>query len=160
MNVSKNCSNNWVYRLVVGFKPSLLTLLLLSISMNINAAAQLTNPNVIDTSDYFKVVLGLVFVIALFLVSTFLFKRYGHGPMTGRGQMRIVDGLHLGNRERLVLVELKGKQILLAITPGQIKKLDTVENASATETSFAPLMDEAEASLSTNDSHSMEPGNA
>ncbi len=146
--------------MVVGFKPSLLTLLLLSISMNINAAAQLTNPNVIDTSDYFKVVLGLVFVIALFLVSTFLFKRYGHGPMTGRGQMRIVDGLHLGNRERLVLVELKGKQILLAITPGQIKKLDTVENASATETSFAPLMDEAEASLSTNDSHSMEPGNA
>lgn len=128
--------------------------------MNINAAAQLTNPNVIDTSDYFKVVLGLVFVIALFLISTFLFKRYGNGPMTGRGQMRIVDGLHLGNRERLVLVELKGKQILLAITPGQIKKLGTVENASATETSFAPLMDEAKASLSTNDSHKMESGNA
>jgi len=145
---------------MAGLKQSLLTLFLLLISFKINAAAQLTNPNVIDTSDYFKVVLGLVFVIALFLISTFLFKRYGHGPMTGRGQMRIVDGLHLGNRERLVLVELKGRQILLAITPGQIKKLDAVDSSSPTETSFAPLMDEAKASISTTDSQDMESGNA
>lgn len=134
---------------------------MLLISLNVNAAAaQVTTPSVIDTSDYFKVVLGLVFVIALFLVSTFLFKRYGHGPMTSRGQLKIVDGLHLGNREKLVLVELKNKQILLAITPGQIKKLDTIDNPASTETSFAPLMDEAKASISTNESQDMEPGNA
>lgn len=145
---------------MVRLKQSLLTMFLLSASMNINAATHLINENVIDTSDYFKVVLGLVFVIALFLVSTFLFKRYGHGPMTGRGQMRIVDGLHLGNRERLVLVELKGKQILLAITPGQIKKLDAVDNGTSTEASFGPLMDAAKTNISTDDSTSMESGNA
>ncbi len=144
---------------MAGFKQSLLTLFVLLISMNINAAEQLTT-NVIDTSDYFKVVLGLIFVIALFLASTFLFKRYGNGPMTGRGQLRIVDGLHLGNRERLVLVELKGKQILLAITPGQIKKLDTVEKSSPAVTSFAPLMDDAKASISNNEPLNMESGNA
>lgn len=133
---------------------------MLTISMEINAAAQLTNSNVIDTSDYFKVVLGLIFVIGLFLVSTFLFKRYGHGPMTGRGQLKIVDGLHLGNREKLVLVELRNKQILLAITPGQVKKLETLDNTSTSESSFSPLMDEAKASISINESNNMEPGNA
>tara|TARA_R110002072_G_scaffold14582_8_gene60165 strand:+ start:17246 stop:17731 length:486 start_codon:yes stop_codon:yes gene_type:complete len=161
MNVLKNCNNiNSSCQLMVRLKQSFLTFPLLFTSVNVNAATQLTNQNVIDTSDYFKVVLGLVFVIALFLVSTFLFKRYGHGPMTGRGQMRIVDGLHLGNRERLVLVELKDKQILLAITPGQIKKLDTVGNTASTETSFAPLMDAAKTSISTHDSQNVETGNA
>lgn len=81
----------------------------------------------INMTDYFKVLLGLVFVIALFLISTYLFKRYGNGPMVGRGQIRLVDGLHLGNRERLVLVEIKNKQLLLSITPGQINKLDTTD---------------------------------
>lgn len=80
----------------------------------------------INMSDYFKVLLGLIFVITLFLVCTFLFKRYGNSSIAGRGQIRLIDGLHLGNRERLVLVELKDKQILLSITPGQINKLDTV----------------------------------
>jgi len=162
MNVLKSCSNTiaGLYSLAVGVKQRILLLLILLFSLNVNAASQLTSQNVIDTSDYFKVVLGLIFVIGLFLISTFLFKRYGHGPMTGRGQMRIVDGLHLGNRERLVLVDLKGKQILLAITPGQIKKLDTVEHATATESSFAPLMDEANASISTGGSQKLEPGNA
>jgi flagellar protein FliO/FliZ len=140
-------------------KQSLLTLFCLFNSINSNAA-ELATASVIDTSDYFKVVLGLFFVIGLFLASTFLFKRYGHGPMTGRGQLRIVDSLHLGNRERLVLVELKSKQILLAITPGQIKKLDIVDNITETETSFAPLMDDAKASISINEAQDLEPGNA
>ncbi|NOG58946.1 MAG: flagellar biosynthetic protein FliO [Proteobacteria bacterium] len=88
-------------------------------------------------SDYFKVLFGLVFVIALFLISTFLFKRYGNASMTGRGQIRLVDGLHLGNRERLVLIEIKDKQILLSITPGQINKIDTITPSSLVENNDA-----------------------
>ncbi len=77
---------------------------------------------------YLKVILGLAFVLGLFLLSTFLFKRFGNGPMLARGELKVIDGLHISNKERLVLVELKGRQILLAITPGQITKLDTLYN--------------------------------
>lgn len=96
-----------------------------------------SNASAINMTDYFKVLLGLVFVIALFLGSTFLFKRYGNASMTGRGQIRLVDGLHLGNRERLVLVELNNKQILLSITPGQVNKLDTIDKPLTVENSDA-----------------------
>jgi flagellar protein FliO/FliZ len=102
-------------------------ILLFLVCINVGAAEHSVNSTpAIETSDYFKVLLGLVFVIALFLLSTVLFKRFGNASMTGRGQLRLVDGLHLGNRERLVLIELKDKQILLSITPGQINKLDTI----------------------------------
>ena len=91
----------------------------------------------INMSDYFKVVLGLVFVIGLFLGSTYLFKRYGNTSMAGRGQLKMVDGLHLGNRERLVLVELNNKQILLSVTPGHVNKLDMIDKPISSENSDA-----------------------
>ena len=115
--------NKWVQ---LNFCNSIFCLaLFIFISVDVNAAESLAKTSsAIDTVDYFKVLLGLFFVIALFLISTFLFKRYGNGPMLGRGQLRVIDGLHLGNRERLMLVALKDKQLLLAITPGRISKLD------------------------------------
>lgn len=120
------------------FKKVLLTSVLLLVSQYINAAEHVTaQASAINMTDYFKVLFGLVFVIALFLGSTFLFKRYGNASMTGRGQIRLVDGLHLGNRERLVLVELNDKQILLSITPGQVNKLDTIDKPASADTSNA-----------------------
>jgi len=117
----------------------LISLLLLVISVNVCAVDQLPTPSsAVEASDYFKVLLGLIFVIALFLASSFLFKRFGHDSMRGHGQLRIVDGLHLGSRERLMLVELKGKQILLAITPGQINKLDAIDVLSSGKVSADP----------------------
>lgn len=111
---------NWHRRLLV-------LSLLIFFCCHLNASEHISSSSaVINISDYFKVLFGLIFVIGLFLACTFLFKRYGNSSITGRGQIRLVDGLHIGSRERLVLVELKDKQILLAITPGQINKLDTI----------------------------------
>ncbi len=139
MNVSKNYNNLYsgnnylnLAKLVIFISS------LFFICINVGAAEQINSPSsAINMTDYFKVMLGLVFVIALFLLSTYLFKRFGNGPMAGRGQMRLIDGLHLGNRERLVLVEIKNKQILLSITPGQINKLDTIDVSSTVEVTDA-----------------------
>ncbi len=162
MNVSKNCSDLCLgYSLFGPGKHFLLITLLFIFSIDVSAAEQFTTPSsAVEASDYFKVMLGLVFVIALFLASTFLFKRFGNGSMTGRGQLRIVDGLHLGNRERLLLVELKGKQILLAITPGRINKLDTVAVLSSEEELSDQALDVDHSPTPTNQSQSVEVTNA
>lgn len=116
----------------------LLTSFLLLVCTSINAAEHVAaSTSAINMADYFKVLLGLAFVIALFLGSTFLFKRYGNASMTGRGQIRLVDGLHLGNKERLVLVEVNDKQLLLSITHGQISKLDTIDKPLVAENTHA-----------------------
>lgn len=134
---------------------------LLLVSVDISAADKLITPgNAIGVSEYLKVLLGLLFVIGLFFMSTYLYKRFGHGAMTGRGQMRVVDGLHLGNRERLVLVDLNNKQILLAITPGQIRKLDTIDSPVDKEDVFADAMNQASLSSQANQTDDMEVNNA
>ena len=105
----------------------LILLSLLCLALPITAAEPLaSSAHTVTMTAYVKVILGLLFVIGLFLFSTWLFKRYGNGPMLARGQMKIIDGLHISNKERLVLVDVKGKQLLLAITPGNITKLDTL----------------------------------
>lgn len=116
------------------FSISVVLFLLIFCAFDVYAAEALNNAsNTIGISDYLKAILGLAFVIGLFLLSTFLFRRYGSGPMLGRGQLKIIDGLHIGNRERLMLVDIKGKQILLAVTPGKITKLDTLDKVVSTQ---------------------------
>ena len=135
MSVLKNCSNLCLSDSFFRSKKShVLIILTTFLCTHVSAAEQFTDPaNVIQVSDYIKVLFGLFFVVGLFIASTFLYKRFGNGPMLGRGQLRVVDGLHLGNRERLMLVELRDKQILLAVTPGQIRKLDSVATLSTEE---------------------------
>ena len=136
MNVSENYNNLCPdHNIVAISKQYCLGILLFLVCVSCGAAEQIAaTSSAINAFDYFKVLLGLVFVIGLFLLSTFLYRRYGNGPMTGRGQLRLIDGLHLGSRERLVLVEIKDKQILLSITPGQITKLQTMDVTPAVET--------------------------
>ncbi len=127
---------------------SMLPLSLLT-SFTVAAAEPLSGAGeVVTVTAYIKVILGLLFVIGLFLVSTYLFKRFGNGPMLAKGQMKIVDGLHISNKERLVLVELRGKQLLLAITPGNITKIDTlysnIEDAASGEPSYELMQAAAE----------------
>ncbi len=108
-------------------------------SGHVMAAEPLTgSAGAVSMTAYVKVILGLAFVLGLFLLSTFLFKRFGNGPMLAKGELKVIDGLHISNKERLVLVELKGRQILLAITPGQITKLDTLYNDIDTSVSASP----------------------
>ena len=100
---------------------------LIFVGLQVNAAEPLANSGSgVTLTAYVKVILGLLFVLGLFILSAWLFRRFGNGPMLAKGQMKIVDGLHISNKERLILVDIKGKQLLLAITPGQITKLDTL----------------------------------
>lgn len=162
MNVLKNCSNvRQLYHTIINYKQYCYITLLLIVSGHLNAAEKLAGPaNVIGVSEYLKVLLGLVFVIGLFFASTYLYKRYGHGTMPGRGQLRIVDGLHLGNRERLVLVELKSKQILLSVTPGQVRKLDVVDLPESAAGSFDEALEQANSASSVNQTHEANMSNA
>lgn len=135
MNASRNCSDTFLRTLIYGLKKYFfLTGLLFVFCVDVSSAELVNNQSeAINITDYVKVLAGLLFVIALFLASTFLFKRFGNGPMLGRGQLRVIDGLHIGSRERLMLVECNGKQILLAITPGKINRIDTMDAVTTNE---------------------------
>ncbi|MCH1556928.1 MAG: flagellar biosynthetic protein FliO [Pseudomonadales bacterium] len=78
---------------------------------------------------------GLVIVIGLILILAMLFRRFGDQGLGTPGNMRVIGGLNVGQRERLVLVQVGEKQILLGVAPGSVRSVmafdEPLENTSA-----------------------------
>lgn len=70
-----------------------------------------------------EVTLGLALVVALILVAAWAMRRMVPGAAGGQSALRIVAALPLGPRERLLLVDVAGQQLLLGVTAQQINAL-------------------------------------
>jgi len=74
-----------------------------------------------------QMLLGLTLIIGvLFLGAYFLRKLNGGTSFGNRGPLRIVGGLMISARERIVLVEVGDSWLVVGIVPGQIKTLHTL----------------------------------
>lgn len=74
-----------------------------------------------------QVFLGLLLVVGTILALAWLSRRLG-GALPGNGKvMKILAVLPLGTREKIVLVEVGGQQLMLGVTPGQINTLQVFE---------------------------------
>ncbi len=71
--------------------------------------------------------LGLIFVLALFLSCVWVMKKMGALPTNIKDGMKIIGGLSLGVREKIILVQIGEKQLVLAVTPGRVEKLLVLE---------------------------------
>lgn len=70
-----------------------------------------------------RLVLGLALVLATVFVLGWLLKRLG-GAMTGRsGPVRVIGSAPVGQRERVVLIEVGGEQLLVGVAPGSVRSL-------------------------------------
>jgi len=75
--------------------------------------------------------LGLVLVVGLIFLIGYLMRRVG--PLAPRGgqHIKMISNLALGPRDRLVLVDVGGKQLLLGASPGRITTLHTFDEPVA-----------------------------
>jgi flagellar protein FliO/FliZ len=70
-----------------------------------------------------QVFFGLLLVVGTILALAWLSRRLG-GALPGNGKiMKILAVLPLGTREKIVLVDVGGQQLILGVTPGQINTL-------------------------------------
>ncbi len=70
-----------------------------------------------------NVTLGLIAIIALIFVLSAFVKRFGSGTFSVNSQLKILSSMPLGTRERIVLIDAGGQQLLLGITPTSINTL-------------------------------------
>ncbi|MGD8930953.1 MAG: flagellar biosynthetic protein FliO [Chromatiales bacterium] len=70
---------------------------------------------------------GLLLILLLIFVGAWLFKRYGQLPTLGKGLIRILGGVSVGPRERVML--------LVGVAPGQVRTLHILDGHRS-ETDF------------------------
>lgn len=74
-----------------------------------------------------QTLLSLVLIVGILFGGAYLLRRLNGGRGFGNGgPMRIVGGLMLSPRERIVLVEVEDTWLVVGIVPGQIKTLHTL----------------------------------
>jgi flagellar protein FliO/FliZ len=97
------------------------------------AGRSVTEP--LGASNFLQMFLGLAVVIGVIFVMAWLIRRMGHVQTRVSGALKILGGLSLGQRERVVLVQVGENQILLGVAPGQIRTLHVLENPIEADTS-------------------------
>lgn len=70
-----------------------------------------------------QMTVGLVMVLALIFALAWAVRRFGRVQSLPTGALRVLGGLSLGTRERLVLVKVGNAQLLLGVAPGRVQTL-------------------------------------
>ena len=66
---------------------------------------------------------GLLVILLVIFIGAWLFKRYGQLPTLGKGLIRVLGGVSVGPRERVMLLEVENTRLLVGVAPGQIRTL-------------------------------------
>jgi flagellar protein FliO/FliZ len=69
---------------------------------------------------------GLILVVVVIFALAWLVKKFNLNQQSHNGLIRIVAGLPIGTRDRIVLLQIGEEQILVGLTPGRIEKLHTL----------------------------------
>lgn len=74
-----------------------------------------------------SVTLALMGIVGLIFALSWFVKRFSHGGFTAGSTIKILSSMPLGTRERIVLIDAGGQQILLGITATNINTLHVFE---------------------------------
>ncbi len=90
-----------------------------------STTSKVTDP--VSWGDFSQVFLGLIIVVIAIFAMAWMIKRMGYIQTRTHGQLKVIGGVALGQRERLVLVQVGEQQLLLGIAPGNVSTLHVLE---------------------------------
>lgn len=90
------------------------------------ALAADTVPQTSGFGAFLQAAMGLLLVLGLMYVFFWLLRRYGPAQNTAQGVVKVVGGVMLGPRERLVVVEVEDTWVLVGVAAGNVRALHTL----------------------------------
>ena len=97
--------------------------------------------------------MGLLIVLSVFFLCVWGVRKLNGLTVSGAEKIRVVGGLSLGLREKVMVLQVGKKQLVLGVTPGRIETLHVLEGddclikettvATTAETGFAQVVLEA-----------------
>lgn len=85
----------------------------------------------VDVSSLLRLIIGLVVVIAAVVALAWFLRRFSGITQNADGQLRVLGGLAVGQRERIVLVQVGEEQLLVGVAPGRVQTLHVLEQPLA-----------------------------
>ena len=80
----------------------------------------------VSTGSYLQAALALGLIVFLLVGTAWFARKVSGGKGFGQGGMKVIGGVTLGPRERMVMVEVGDSWLVIGIVPGQIRTLHTM----------------------------------
>ena len=74
----------------------------------------------------FQILFGLLVVLGLMAAAAWLLRRTAGVRMAAGQNIRVVGGVAVGTRERVVVVEVADQWVVVGVAPGQVNSLATM----------------------------------
>jgi flagellar protein FliO/FliZ len=103
-----------------------LTLLLFCSASAAAVASAPAETPVASAGSLLQVLFGLIVVLALMAGAAWMLRRMGVAGVNAGNVARVVGGVSVGNRERVLVVEIADQWIVVGVAPGRVNALSAM----------------------------------
>lgn len=105
----------------------LVAVTLACVSTGLFAQTTAPEPPGVSASAILQTLLGLALIVGILFVGAYVLRRLNDGKRFGaNGPMKVLGGLSISPRERIMLVEVGDTWLVVGVVPGQIRTLHTL----------------------------------
>ncbi|MDO9425041.1 MAG: flagellar biosynthetic protein FliO [Methylobacter sp.] len=94
----------------------------------------------VSSGDMLHWSVGLLIVLGIFFLCVWGMRKLSGLAVNSTEKMRVVGGLSLGMREKVILLQVGKKQLILGVTPGRIDALHVLEGDDCLNSEPSPSM--------------------
>lgn len=89
-------------------------------------------PPAVSSGSIVQIIFSLLLVLAAIVLVAWLLKRMNLAQQGSGNLLKVLGGTSIGQRERIVLVEVKDTWLVVGVGPGQIRTLHTLDRPEGT----------------------------
>lgn len=95
-------------------------------------ASEAASPGV-SSGTYLQAGFALILIVGLLAATAWMARKVSGGKGFGQAGLKVIGGVALGPRERIVLVEVGDDWLVIGVVPGQIRTLHLLAKGSLPE---------------------------
>jgi flagellar protein FliO/FliZ len=96
-------------------------------------------PPAVSTGSMLQIFFSLLLVLAAVMLVAWLLKRINLPQQRAGSMVKVLSGVAVGQRERIVLVEINDTWLVVGVAPGQVRTLHSMAKAVLPESADLPV---------------------
>lgn len=101
-------------------------------------------PEIVSTEGMLQMVAGLLLVLAIIGAIAWALKRFALPHNSASENIKIIASVGVGQRERIVLVEIENTRLVLGVAPGRVNTLHCIDKSANTITAATLAQSQAQ----------------